>query len=872
MLNWKGLSGLALLFVLTAILPACDYININYPTPVIATLSPSTVVAGQPTFTLTVTGQKFVQGSTVTWDGLSLTTLFINSGDLSATVPASLIAAPSAPQIEVSTPQPGGGVSARLTFTVTPALSANPQITSLSPASVLAGAGAFTLNVYGHNFYNTSTVTIDGLNQTTSLSAGTGNPALQQLVASIPANLIATAGVLSVSVLNPLPGGGQAAAVSLPVNNPQPVISGISPTGVSVATSSQDITLSGTGFVPTSTVTINGNPRVATFTSSTSIAVTLIGADTGFAGIAQVQVTNPLPGGGASPPAMLSINGTTSNGGGLPEMVDLNTSGGVPNNGVESPSTSGLAISSTGLGVAFSSIATDLAPNDSNGAADVFLRDTCMAAGACTQTTIIASTAASGTQANADSLKPAMDLSGQYVAFTSQATDLNPTCPTPPGSDQSVTCNYSFNGTTRQVFLRDLGATPGTAGTPSSGVTTAVYLVSTGVDGNPANGDAYSPAISSDGRYVAFLSAATNLVSGSQSNGIVQVYLRDTCLGQTTDTCTPITYLISSPDGFTPGNQPSSQPVVSTSGTYVSFTSAATNLIPGIAPAGTQIYLNSTCIQSNITCTVPVVSLISSPDGVSPANGNNSESAMTPDGRYFAFVATADPTTVGGKPLQFPQVYLLDTCTGADLTTITTCTREFTLISTPDLTLTPSTQGNQLSEYPSISNEGQYVAFASRATNLVTGTTNGFENVFLRNTCLNFTASTAGGTAPTNCQPTTFLRSASEAGVLGNADSQLPQISNDGSTIAFFSTANNLVSNDTNIGFTDIFVTTACPMIQTFTVNGEITTPCPGPVTATSTTAGLSVPLELASVRDRAPSNLLSQAVIPNSARILGRR
>jgi hypothetical protein len=174
---------------------------------------------------------------------------------------------------------------------------------------------------------------------------------------------------------------------------------------------------------------------------------------------------------------------------------------------------------------------------------------------------------------------------------------------------------------------------------------------------------------------------------------------------------------------------------------------------------------------------------------------------VTSDGNFFVFTSSAT-NLAEGVASTVPQIYMLDSCLEPTSTTVTTCTRSMILISSPDVTTSPTTPGNLLSEYPTVSSDGQYVAFASLATNVAPNTTNGFENIFVRNTCLNFEVTTTGET----CQPSTVLRSVSStATVEGNGNSEYPQISQDGHTVAFLSSASNLVTDDTD-NLEDIFL------------------------------------------------------------------
>jgi trimeric autotransporter adhesin len=775
----KNSRAIWVLMAMAVLLPACGGI-VNNPSPSLTSLSPSSIKAQSSGFTLTVNGNGLAPQSEVFWNGSALTSQFINNHQLQAVISAELITVPGPIIVEVQTPAPGGGTSNQLTFTIKPGTSPIPTITSLSPSTGLAGSPGFTLYVNGTNFVPLSTVTINGDNRSTAYVNST------QLLVTLSATDLTSAGTLNIGVLNPAPGGGSSGTLPLVLTYAVPFVDTLSPTGVAAGGTSQALTVTGSGFTPASVVLIGGLPRPTTYTSNTSIAATLNIQDLTQAGVYQITVQNPSPGGGVSTAVLFAVNGivpvNTSDRPtytGLPELVDYSFLGLAPNNGVPDINASGPRLSSDGRFVAFASLASNLINNDTNGASDVFIRDTCFAQTTCTPSTELASVSGSansnnvaGSQGNAASLEPSMDSSGVNVAFSSYATNLDPNFP-------------SINGSTRQVFLHT-----GCAGSTSSGSTTstcttgATSLVSVAADGlSPANADATQPAVSSDGRYVAFVSTATNLITGVNPGGVSQVYLRDTCLDETATGCVPVTVLVSSSDGVTPANSAATQPSVANGGLYVSYTSAATNLVNGVTPSVTQVYLNSTCISELTTCATSNI-LVSSSNEITPANSASSESSITFDGRYVAF-ASAATNLVQAASSGVQQIYLTDTC-GAD---ISGCTKSTTLISVSEINGQP---GNALSEQPSISNatssagEAQFIAFSSLATNLVSGDTNGFEDAFVRNTCL------AATTSPT-CTPATVLVSVSSDGALANNVSLHPAVSGDGHTVAFLSPATNLV-------------------------------------------------------------------------------
>jgi Tol biopolymer transport system component len=137
------------------------------------------------------------------------------------------------------------------------------------------------------------------------------------------------------------------------------------------------------------------------------------------------------------------------------------------------------------------------------------------------------------------------------------------------------------------------------------------------------------------------------------------------------------------------------------------------------------------------------------------------------------------------------QIYVRDTCTGIDTVT-SNCTPSTTLVST-----STGEPGNGLSEHPSISANGQFVAFASLASNLA-NSTNGIENIFVRNTCLATLTTCTTGVALSSISGGTNAAPS-------NGQNLAPSISADGHTVSFLSFSNNLVPRDNN-GVEDIFL------------------------------------------------------------------
>lgn len=176
-----------------------------------------------------------------------------------------------------------------------------PAVSSLSPLAAVAGAGGTMVAVTGTGFIRTSTAQWNGSNRPTTFVSST------QLQVALSAADLAAAGTGQITVVNPTPGGGTSTAASFAINNPAPQISAISPANVTTLDSGSTVTITGTGFIPTSAVTWNGAAHVATDVSATELQLTLQASDVAVVGRAQIAVVNPAPGGGTSAAVQLAI-------------------------------------------------------------------------------------------------------------------------------------------------------------------------------------------------------------------------------------------------------------------------------------------------------------------------------------------------------------------------------------------------------------------------------------------------------------------------------------------------------------------------------------------------------------------------------------
>ena len=373
--------------------------------------------------------------------------------------------------------------------------------------------------------------------------------------------------------------------------------------------------------------------------------------------------------------------------------------------------------------MAFESSASDLVRRDRNRLSDVFLRDML------TNRTRRVSSDQGGGDANGSSFDAAMTPDGAFVAFDSAASDLVP---------------GDVNGRT-DVFIRNTA-------------TGSLERVSLDSGGSDPNGDSYNPSLSADGRFVAFWSTASDLVPNDH-NHVWDVFVRDRLLGLNRRVSVSMT-----------GGDPdldSEFPSITADGRYVAFGSAATDLVPGDLNGNFDIFVFDTVAGTTVRASVDL--------GGGDGNGSSEASAISADGRYVAFYSSStDLVPDDGN-------YLLDVFR-RDLTTGTTAR-----VSVDSA----GVDSNGSSFDPSITADGRSVAFRSFATDLVPDDTNGAQDVFVRDmdagTTTRVSVDTAGGDA------NDF--SYAYAGA----------ISNTGDHVAFWSFASDLVGDDTN-GLSDVFL------------------------------------------------------------------
>ncbi|MEG4534044.1 calcium-binding protein [Microcoleus sp. D2_18a_D3] len=414
--------------------------------------------------------------------------------------------------------------------------------------------------------------------------------------------------------------------------------------------------------------------------------------------------------------------------------VSVDSAGNQGNNGSGDPSISG-----DGRFVAFASRAPNLVPGDSNASLDIFVRDLL------TNTTTRVSVDSAGNPGNGESYVPSISGDGRFVVFASDAANLVP---------------GDTNGS-RDIFVRDT----------RSNTTTRVSVDSAGNQGNGISNPPLSkPSISTDGRFVAFVSTASNLVPGD-TNIRDDIFVRDLSTNTTTR--------VSVDSAGNQGNNNSISTSISGDGRFVAFSSDATNLVPGDTNSSTDIF-----VRDLLTNTITRASVDSAGN---QGNGLSGFPSISADGRFVAFSSIAANLVPG------------DTNNNTDIFVRDLSTNTTTRVSV-------DSAGNQANNnsfaIASISDDGRFVAFNSAATNLVPGDTNGSRDIFVRDTRAN----------------TTTRVSVDSAGNQGNDISFSTSISANGQKVTFDSNAANLVPGDTN-NTTDIFVS------DTGNASGVINTP-----------------------------------------------
>jgi Tol biopolymer transport system component len=383
------------------------------------------------------------------------------------------------------------------------------------------------------------------------------------------------------------------------------------------------------------------------------------------------------------------------------------------------------SLSPDGRFVVFSSVANDLVPGGNNYnfyRLNVFLRDRLF-----TTTTLISGNLNGPGGGNGHSMFGQVSTNGQFVVFQSDASNL---------------VANDTNGVT-DIFVRDRMAATTT-------------LVSVSTNGGPANGASTDPVMTPDGRYVAFISRASNLVPGD-TNGIQDVFVRDLIAGTN--------YLVSV-GALNPYrlygdlNLMMATPGIAPDGRYVVFFSSATNLVSGVPGTSTgEVYVRDQVAGTMTWASTNAAAMVSAL--LLQSNAPSYHPQLSDDGRYVVFKTGATTSTNAAAVLQYD--------------------------STAGVTVVISTNGIGGSidvdeTYgPAMTPDGRFTAFAQHEGTLDSG-------------CSSIHVWDAQGALDT-------LVSDDGSGVPTNTTSHTPNLSPNGRFVAFLSNATNLVGNAVTSGF-----------------------------------------------------------------------
>ncbi|NDJ17348.1 Calx-beta domain-containing protein [Myxacorys almedinensis] len=409
----------------------------------------------------------------------------------------------------------------------------------------------------------------------------------------------------------------------------------------------------------------------------------------------------------------------------------------------DSDTSFGSSVSEDGRYIVFTSTAPELAANDVNAAQDVFLRDR-----QTNQTTLISRNQAETGSANGISTSPQISANGRYIVFSSTASD--------------IVANDSNNAS--DIFWYDRQEN-------------RMVLVSHAHNSTAsADGASLNPVLSADGLYVAFVSVAQNLTSGSTNNK-QNIFIWNSA----TDT----TILVSHINGNDGGNADSDSPVISDDGGYVAFASSASDLTGNDINSKKDVF-----VWNRSTNAIAVVS--QSSEGTA-SNGDSFAPSISSDGQIIAFASLA--TNLGGGT---------DNNGGQDIFARNLTNNTTTLVSVSKDNAYSIGGGELINRFgafkPVVSGNGQFVAFSSTFSDLVSDDLNNAEDVFVRNLNDNTTqivSITSQGSSETGTS-----NGASGSPGTGSSD---PVISSNGRFVGFSSYSTNLVSGDTN-GSQDVFV------------------------------------------------------------------
>jgi len=606
-----------------------------------------------------------------------------------------------------------------------------PVITGLFPSSITAGSQMFSIFISGNGFITSppSQVFWNGSMRTSVLNTTTG-----QLAVVILASDVASSGIAAITVSNPEPGGPSLAATFTidSVQNGTPLISSLSPMSVSPKSGAFTLTVNGSNFVPPvivngttqtpgSTVAWNTSPLPTTFVNANQLTASVPASNVASPGFASVSVYNTTPGDTQlySPSVDFTFG---TNGADFPRVASVSATRGPADGASGAP-----ASSADGRYVAFYSEAKNLVGQAAHG--NIFVRDTCIGATACIESTSSVDLAADGDPPDAAAGKHVtMSADGRFVVFESKATNLV------PGLQNG---SPVVSGRATNLYVRDLCV----GASAPSGCVQHTGVLSVNVAGELASGgDNGSASMSGDGRFVAFVSSAPNLVAGQKGSGS-QIFVRDSCAGPTAGkSCVARTEELPIDEKYLASGLQGASPAISANGRYVAFVVSGGN--PPSARRPSQVLLRDTCMGSNAPAScAPATTEISVSSGDEPGDAQSSAPSVSGDGRFVVFQSDASNLVTEGSKSK-TNIFLRDTCLGA--TAPDGCTPSTTLIGAQSAGV--ATDSDAFA--PWISASGRYISFISGISTSAKRQHFIETYLFVRDTCVGATTSCIARTIP----------------------------------------------------------------------------------------------------------------------------
>lgn len=261
--------------------------TINNPAPQISGISPSTVTTLSAGLLVTITGNGFVSNSSLTWNGLAHTSTYLSATQLQFTLAAGDVATVGKAQVSVSNPTPGGGSAPPSNIVIVFPL---PVISSLNPATIIAGSAPLTLTISGSGFVATSIVQFNGASRATTYI----NPSTLSI--ALTANDVASPAAVQITVTTGPPGGGTSGPAPLSISTyPLPAMTSINPGSIAINSPDTLVTIQGTGFTSASSVQVNGSSLTPNGWNPNTLFFTLPAADLTSLGTLSITVSNPGP-------------------------------------------------------------------------------------------------------------------------------------------------------------------------------------------------------------------------------------------------------------------------------------------------------------------------------------------------------------------------------------------------------------------------------------------------------------------------------------------------------------------------------------------------------------------------------------------------